>query len=101
MRAVCAWCGTVIEAGEAGDTRVSHGICPRCARRFLEGDLRYAVLPHDRSFLFPEIESAFQAVGGIRVILDRRRGRTGGVGAILCGTSGVDPRETDARRPVP
>lgn len=54
--------------------RVTHGICPRRARRFLEGDLRYAVLPHDRSFLFPEIESAFQAVGGIRVILDRRRG---------------------------
>jgi hypothetical protein len=74
MRAVCAWCGTLIEEGEPGDTRVSHGICPRCAGRFFPGSLRYAVVPRDRSFLFPEIESAFQAVGGIRIILDRRRG---------------------------
>lgn len=74
MRAVCAWCGTTIAEGEPGDTLVSHGICPQCARRFFPTGFRYAVVPPDRSFLFPEIQSAFEAVRGIRVILDRRRG---------------------------
>ncbi len=74
MQAVCAWCGTTIVEGDPGGTSVSHGICPRCAREWFPGDTRYAVVPPDRSFLFPEIHSAFQVVRGIRVIVDRRRG---------------------------
>jgi hypothetical protein len=72
MRTVCAWCGTTVTEGEAGDTTVSHGICPQCSRRYFSAGYRYAVLPRQRSFLFPEIESALRAVRGIRVILDRR-----------------------------
>jgi hypothetical protein len=97
MRAVCAWCGTVIEAGEAGDTRVSHGICPRCARRFLQGDLRYAVLPHDRSFLFPEIESAFQAVRH-QVILTAAGD---GVGTIVPGRAASTLARDRRKMPCP
>lgn len=74
MRAVCAWCGTTISEGVPGDIRVSHGICPQCSRRYFATSLRYAVVPRDRPFLLAEIETAFQKVGGIRVILDRRRG---------------------------
>ncbi len=74
MLAVCAWCGTTIAEGGPEGTSVSHGICPRCAREWFPGNTRYAVVPPDRSFLFAEIESAFQVVRGIQVILDRRRG---------------------------
>ena len=59
--------------GESGDTLVSHGICSGCSRRFFPSGVHYAVVPHDREFLFAEIEKAFQAIRGIRVILDRRR----------------------------
>jgi hypothetical protein len=31
-------------------------------------------VPAERSFLFPEIQAAFQTIRGIQVILDRRRG---------------------------
>lgn len=74
MRAVCAWCGTIIAKGDPGDTQVSHGICSQCAPRFFPAGFRYAVVPPDRSFLLPEIEGAFRTVRGIRIILDRRRG---------------------------
>ncbi len=74
MRAVCAWCGTIISEGGPGDTQVSHGICPQCSRRYFALGVRYAVVPRDRPFLLAEIEGAFRAVRGIRVILDRRRG---------------------------
>ncbi len=58
----------------SGDMQVSHGICLECSRRFFPTGCRYAVVPRDRAFLFAEIESAFQAIRGIRVILDRRWG---------------------------
>jgi len=58
--------------GEPGDTRVSHGICLECSRRFFPSGPRLAVVPRDRAFLVAEIESAFQSIGGFRVILDRR-----------------------------
>jgi hypothetical protein len=73
MRVVCAWCGITVTEGEPGDTQVSHGICSECSRRFFPTGFRYAVVPPDRSFLFTEIEGAFRAIRGIRVILDRRR----------------------------
>jgi len=73
MRVVCAWCDKTVMEGEPGDTLVSHGICSECSGRFFPTGLRYAVVPPDRSFLLAEIESAFQAIRGIRVILDRRR----------------------------
>lgn len=74
MRTVCAWCGTTITEGEGEEAQVSHGICPRCAQRFFTVGTRYAVVPPERSFLYPRIQSAFRAVRGIQVILDRRRG---------------------------
>jgi hypothetical protein len=74
MRAVCAWCKTTMAEGEPGDPRVSHGICPECARKWFGRGPQYVVVPADRSFLFPEIQAAFQDVRGIQVILDRRRG---------------------------
>lgn len=74
MRAECAWCGAIIAEGEPGDTQVSHGICPRCAKYWFPARLRYAVVPSERSFLFPKVRIAFQAIRGIQVILDRRRG---------------------------
>jgi hypothetical protein len=74
MRAVCAWCGTTMKEGTPGDTQLSHGICAECSQRFFPTGFCYAVVPHDRAFLLTEIESAFQAIRGIRVILDRRWG---------------------------
>ena len=76
MEAVCAWCGRMMTEGkpeEPEGSQVSHGICPECSRRFFPSGVRYVVVPRDRAFLVPEIEKAFQAVLGIRVILDRRR----------------------------
>ena len=74
MRAVCAWCGKTLVNGDPADPVVSHEICPSCARRWLHAGLRYAVVPPERSFLLPEIQTAFQEVRGVEVILDRRRG---------------------------
>lgn len=74
MRTLCAWCGTTIAEGVPGDHQVSHGICPRCAGEWRLGDSRYAVIPADRSFLYSEIQNAFQGIRGIQVILDRRQG---------------------------
>lgn len=74
MRTVCAWCGTILAEGEPGDHGVSHGICPRCAGEWRLRDSRYAVIPADRSFLYSEIQNAFQGIRGIQVILDRRQG---------------------------
>lgn len=36
LRVVCAWCGRVIAAGDAPEP-VSHGMCPRCFSRQVEG----------------------------------------------------------------
>lgn len=74
MRAVCAWCGAALANGDPADPVVSHGICPSCARRWLHAGSHYAVVPPDRSFLLPEIQTAFQEIRGVQVILDRRRG---------------------------
>ena len=74
MRAVCAWCGKTLVNGDPADPTVSHGICPSCARRWLHAGLQYAVVPPERSFLLPEIQTAFEEVRGVQVILDRRRG---------------------------
>jgi hypothetical protein len=72
MRAVCAWCGATLANGDPSDPAVSHGICPACARRWFSAGSPYAVVPPDRSFLLPEIRTAFQAVRGLQIILDRR-----------------------------
>lgn len=74
MRTVCAWCGTTITEGRGEEAQVSHGICPRCAQRFFTVGTRFAVVPPERSFLYPKIQTAFKAIRGIQVILDRRRG---------------------------
>lgn len=34
VRVICAWCRQQLSGAPSG--RVSHGICPRCAREFLE-----------------------------------------------------------------
>ena len=74
MRAVCAWCGATLASGDPADPVVSHGICPSCARRWFHAGSHYAVVPPERSFLLPEIQTAFQEIRGVQVILDRRQG---------------------------
>jgi hypothetical protein len=74
MRAVCAWCGKTLVNGDPADPMVSHGICPSCARRWLHAGVQYAVVPPERSFLLSEIQTAFEEVRDVQVILDRRRG---------------------------
>jgi hypothetical protein len=73
MRAVCAWCGATLADGDPTDPVVSHGICPSCARQWLHAGSHYAVVPPERSFLLPEIQTAFEEIRGVQVILDRRR----------------------------
>ena len=73
MRAVCAWCGATLANGDPTDPVVSHGICPSCARQWLHAGSHYAVVPPERSFLLPEIQTAFQEIRSVQVILDRRR----------------------------
>jgi hypothetical protein len=74
MRAVCAWCGTVLAEGDPEDRRVSHGICPACSRAWSAGLARCVVLPPHRSFLLPDIQQAFREIRDLRVIVDRRLG---------------------------
>jgi hypothetical protein len=38
MRVECGWCGRELEGGEAAEDETSHGVCPACARRWLEDD---------------------------------------------------------------
>jgi len=38
IKAICAWCSALIREGETIDGHVTHGICPECAKKFLEGE---------------------------------------------------------------
>lgn len=98
MRTVCAWCGTTITEGAGEAAQVSHGICPRCAQRFFTVGTRFAVVPPERSFLYPKIQTAFKAIRGIQVILDRRRGDRRGRGDLVRQDRRRPSRE---RRQVP
>ena len=47
MRVVCGWCGEVLEPGEP-EGRTSHGVCPTCAREWLD-EGHHVVPPPERT----------------------------------------------------
>ncbi len=100
MRAVCAWCATTIAEGDPGDARLSHGICEACADRWFSRQSRYAVVPATRSFLFSQIQRAFQVARDMRVILDRRRGERRR-GAVWVHAERRQPSRDRRRMPAP